>query len=171
MEMGNVAQEQLWTAVQSGASELQSLTDVLESLQLTPTARGGRPASIPLRVYVNAKPHGAFPSYAGLRYTSRPWETMMAVGDDAPEGPLVTLGEALGRILQVLPALEAASPRGAEAADDDKGDGVGGATGASLPSGCRVLVGGIAPPLETPLLWLHQHMRCLDQFLYVTLLV
>lgn len=142
MEMGTVAQEQLWGAVQGGASDLKALCDVLDSLQLAPSARGGRPAAVPLRVYVNAQLQGAFPSYAAVWYTSRPWES-------ESDGKAVTLEEVVDGVLQMVPS-------SAELPKRDE---------------CCVLVGGVRPPGETPLAWLHEHMRCLDQFLYITILV
>ena len=157
MEMGTVAQEQLWGAVQGGAPDMRALCEVVDSLQLAPIARGGRQATVPLRVYINARPQGAFPSYAGMRHTSRPWEVEL-------ESQAVTLGDVVTGVLQSLPDTGSAGGTGSEPPSPRSSQG-------RAASECRVLVGGVEPPLETPLAWLHQHMRCLDQFLYVTVLV
>lgn len=152
MEMGTVAQEQLWGAVQGGAANMKALCDVLDSLQLEPSARGGRPAAVPLRVYVNARPQGVFPSYLGMQHTSRPWEV-------ESDQQMVTLGDVVSGVVQALSGKAGAEPPSSRAWQG------------AVPDECRVLVGGVEPPLDTPLAWLHQHMRCLDQFLYVTVLV
>ncbi|GLC38514.1 hypothetical protein PLESTB_001733600 [Pleodorina starrii] len=62
---------------------------------------------------------------------------------------------------------EAAGLAGSGPSSDGPGCGAsGGGGGAAWPS-CRVLVGGICPPLAAPIAWLHAAMHSPDLFLYV----
>ncbi|KAK9843411.1 hypothetical protein WJX81_000813 [Elliptochloris bilobata] len=160
MGMATSAQDELWAAVAAGDGS--RVAAVSGALRLAPRARGDRRPMLPLRIYVRTADTEYIADLAeAVHFTSRPVEAILA------SGAARTLRDALSAVLaELLPSGWA--PGGAEAAAEL------GSAAQTLQVGGReadVVVGGVRPPLDTPLAWLHSALAHADHFLYIAVML
>lgn len=161
MEMSAGAQLQYWKGVT--ADNIEQYLDVHESLDLEPVQRGGgRVASVPVRLLIR-KGRGYLSSYQGITYTSRPipvYQQQEKEGgkeEKEKEKEYVTLRDAVNMVLQ-----EVYGGTDSKLVEEEEGE-----------EGCTtttILTGGIQPPLDTPIAWLHGKLHNVDHFLYIVVI-
>ena len=192
LQMSQQSQKSLWNSVES--ADVVGFQKVSSSLQLTPRARGNKPASVPVRLHVQRESGGGLvhhamhvsndcchvsvissfcadymSSYESVEYTSRPVGTV-AKGQDQ------TLFQTLQQIApHCIPSssknsisLHQAAPE-SQSAPAEMGTTIESSQATFLEQ-YTVLVAGIKPSLQTPLAWLHATLHAPDMFLYITVI-
>lgn len=164
MQMVPEAQDELWDSLKSRDEEVYSR--VLGSLTLDPRARGDRGLTIPLRLLIRLGNRGGYlSSYEDIHYTSRPVATVKE--DSSP----ATLQDVVSNIVrEYLDRGPGQNSRGNGDSSSSNRVETGDGKPTKLQAGHNmeldIIIAGIQPPLDTPIGWLHEHMRAPDYFLY-----
>jgi len=161
MEMSAGAQLQYWKGVT--AENIGQYIDVHKSLDLEPVQRGGggggRVASVPVRLLIR-KGRGYVSSYQGITYTSRPvpvYKQEEEEEGEVKEKEYVTLKDAVNMVLQEMHG----DTDSKLIVEEEEGEGCNTTT---------ILIGGIRPPLDSPIAWVHDKLHNVDHFLYIVVI-
>lgn len=178
LQMSQQSQQNLWTSVE--AADLSAYQRVASSLQLSPKAKGSRPAMIPVRLHIQRSSGDYMSSYESVEYTSRP---VSAASNGQETSLLQTLQQILPQCFQPNSQQEVQSSKQATIeTQEDQESSVQAGTSSSPDTALMhssqqrssdqysVLVAGIKPPLQTPLVWLHAALHAPDLFLYITVI-